>query len=309
MVHWFDDCCHLGQLLPEAPYEQVLLQAEEEMKNKEKDGVVDSRTKKKYKPKLSNKARMIFGSMIRAQTPPRLGLSAQLLPSSPSKIPPTSSSPTKFSGSSPTKSNQVKNYANNLPAQKNVWNGRRILLSRSLILSNDRRNMVETEVRRHGGVVVHPPVSSSKAIIGTSIAGEEGDNEDEEDELESDSDAEEEMQFEIDLAERRAIGGTLPISTKYKYKDIKEAVLIMEGEVDVFVTKYRSGLGYIAALTASSHGRRDVSIGTIPWLFFCHDSGSISPPTAQLLHYPVQRGFVEGIRGKVCPQVCYLICY
>lgn len=308
LIHWFDDCCKLGQRLSEEPYERSLLEVEEKIKRGEygTTGGEGNTSAKRLKPRLSSKTKMMYQAMMRAQTPPRGSSGAgpasssqpKILPiSSPSKIPATSSSPTKPSASSPLKF-RVKDYANSPPLPHDVWQGRRVLLSHSLMLSSDRRSMVEYEVQRYGGVIVRPTPPSSKMPVETSVAGEAGE---EEDDLDHDSEVDEQMQFDIEFAERqwKKNPDELRISDKYIRKDAQEALLVMRGETDVFVTKYRSGLGYLAALSRANERERDIPVGTLPWLFYCHATGSIAPPSAQLLHFPVRRGCVDGIRGKV----------
>lgn len=175
----------------------------------------------------------------------------------------------------------------------NVWKGRRILLSHSLLLSKDRRRTVEREVERAGGVVV--PTRDGVPGYG---------NED-----------------------------VPPETEEYRDREIQEARLLatLNPPVDVYITKYRSGLAYLTALLRSSHSNpkskthkdlqvddsedeqilfstsgkqtvqepRELSIGSLAWLFFVHHSTAITPPTGQLLHYPVRRGAVPGLAGKV----------
>jgi hypothetical protein len=90
---------------------------------------------------------------------------------------------------------------------------------------------------------------------------------------------------------------TVTLSQWYQSRDMDEAQLILKGGVDIFITKYRSGLAYVAATTPIED--KYVVIGTLPWVFYVHRSDARTAPTAQLLHYPVRRGGVPGIRKLV----------
>ncbi|KAJ7594325.1 hypothetical protein C8J56DRAFT_854426 [Mycena floridula] len=62
---------------------------------------------------------------------------------------------------------------------------------------------------------------------------------------------------------------------------------------DVFITQIRSGKAYIKA---ARHGK---TIGTLAWLFHVHNTGVISRPVDQLLHYPIPKKPITGFSGQV----------
>ncbi|KAI0056886.1 hypothetical protein BV25DRAFT_1813329 [Artomyces pyxidatus] len=106
--------------------------------------------------------------------------------------------------------------------KRNVWEGRRLLLSSDLDLSDGRRLAVEAGILRSGGVVV-------------------------------------------------------------EYNEDDEAV-----EMDVLICRYRSGDLYIQAMNERK------LIGSLTWVFHVESTGSISPPSHQLLHYPIPKRPLEG---------------
>ncbi|KAG6888376.1 hypothetical protein C0995_008814 [Termitomyces sp. Mi166 len=130
---------------------------------------------------------------------------------------------------------------------KNVWEGRRVLLGRSLELSGSRRDAVEAEIRRAGGKIV-------------------------------------------------------------LYEGGKDEEAAAVDECDVFVTRFRSGKAYVQA--CFSHHiilpcysdifkavRQNKTIGTLPWVFHVHSTGTLSPPMDQLLWYPIPKRPIEGFSG------------
>ncbi|KAF7970484.1 hypothetical protein HWV62_23847 [Athelia sp. TMB] len=154
---------------------------------------------------------------------------------------------------------------------RDVWGGRRILLSTTLGLSEGRREAVEAGVRRAGGVVVRIPstpahfysASSSRTKAnGTDNQGQ-GDGE----EALKESEAEED-----------AIEGT-----------------------DIFITRWRGGRAYRKAM--KSHK----TVASLSWLFFAASlppsspgpssaggGGGLPSPTEQLLHFPIPPGPCKG---------------
>ncbi|KAG6853738.1 hypothetical protein C0991_001873 [Blastosporella zonata] len=113
---------------------------------------------------------------------------------------------------------------------KNVWEARRVLLSRSLELSGTRLDAVESEIRRAGGNVV-------------------------------------------------------------LYEGGKDEEAAAVDQCDVFVTRFRSGKAYVQAV------RHVKTIGTLPWVFHVHATGTLSAPMDQLLWYPIPRRPIEGFSG------------
>ncbi|PVF93787.1 hypothetical protein CPB86DRAFT_829076 [Serendipita vermifera] len=272
MVHWFDDCFKIEQRLPEEPYEQPLIDAERQeaapATDEEGKPIVGPRPKPPIVT-MSKEARDFYTSLENANTPPS------------NNEPAEDSSSKRDSGS----------YSSGSRSQRaDVWEGRRILLSNSLLISKERRETVEREIMRHGGHVVHPDYRKRQK-----------DNEqDENDKIQ------ETCWQEIEYAEalrnpelskieddKRYI---VKLSAWYRSRDKDEAREIHDKKVDVLITKYRSGLAYLAVMESIDEG--DVVVGTLQWLFYVHASGSRVAPTAQLLHFPIPRGSVPGIRDK-----------
>ncbi|KDQ26961.1 hypothetical protein PLEOSDRAFT_168763 [Pleurotus ostreatus PC15] len=69
-------------------------------------------------------------------------------------------------------------------------------------------------------------------------------------------------------------------------EDEEETILV--DEADVLITRYRAGKAYFKALTSHK------IIGSLSWLFHVHSSAILSPPTDQLLHYPLPRRGIDG---------------
>lgn len=267
LVHWFDDCFKVEHRLPEGPYEEPLLQAEHEIRQLENgEQLLKSDTPvKRGIIRIPERAKLFYDALKRAGTPP--------LNESPSKS--TSS----------------------IRPQTDVWDGRRLLLSRSLMLSHDRRSTVIREIERCGGIVVSADfggIRARKGDVDNQDAGME-----EENEPDSDAEMEEDLQFELEFADGARTRDDLKLSERYRVSDKNEALLVIEGQVDVLVTKYRSGLAYLAALHRAGT-QKEVAIATLPWVFYVQYSRAITSPKSQLLHFPVRRGAVQEIRGKVC---------
>lgn len=276
LVHWFDDCYKVQHRLPEQPYEEALLQAEREIRQQPNgEEVLQSDVPiHRKRLKLPDQAKSFYEALRMGGTPPESGSSA-------------------------------KDRISSVKPHSDVWRGRRILLSHSLMLSKDRRRTVATEIERFGGQVVSVDRKKDAIRPESFSLGGNGNQDvdmDEAEELGSDADLEEDVQFEVTFAKEReqAEKDGLKLSTRYRAKDLREAILVMGDQVDVLVTKYRSGLAYLVALHSGSKGRQEVAIATLPWVFYVQEIGAFSAPTSQLLHFPVRRGAVPEIQGKVC---------
>jgi hypothetical protein len=316
LVHWFDDCFKVEHRLPEGPYEKPLLDAERQYLDADGNWIepvgqaAQASTKDNSdhgRPAVSEKAKAFYDTLARAKTPTSSSPFPLSLEPSPSKRPlsPTKRlsspgsmskfvdrqfSPTKGKGQTPRAQEIVGGES--APGHANVWKGRRVLLSHSLNLSKDRRRTVEREVERAGGIIV-PNKAIPKSDDSTGYGGDD---------------------VSLD-------------SEEYRERERKEAYILTTANplVDVYITKYRSGLAYLTAVLQASkkpkqvqvedseeeqmqllpmtsgkrESSRDISIGSLAWLFYVHFSTAITPPTGQLLHYPVQRGPVSGLEGKV----------
>jgi hypothetical protein len=278
LVHWFDDCFKVEHRLPERPYEEALLKLEREMRQQTNgEEILQSvAPTKRKKMKLPERAKSFYDALNMASTPPQ----------------PNST---------------TKNTIGLVKPHLDVWHGRRILLSHSLMLSKDRRTTVATEIKRCGGVVVTVDLKKTTGDIASSQAEDAGHDIslEEVDELDSDVELEEDLQFEIEFTkweDKSSRKDALKLSARYRAADLREAMLVMEGGVDVLVTKYRSGLAYLTALHGGV-GRKEVAVGTLPWVFYVQDLGAFSAPTSQLLHFPVRRGAAHNLKGKVCGSV------
>ncbi|KAA1476350.1 hypothetical protein DENSPDRAFT_807059 [Dentipellis sp. KUC8613] len=109
--------------------------------------------------------------------------------------------------------------------ERDIWRGRRILLSSDLELSDGRKGVVEAGIIRTGGFMLHT------------------DPENEESQMD---------------------------------------------EADVLISRYRWGPLYIKAVKGHK------LVGTLTWLFHVETIGTVSAPTAQLLHYPIPKKPIDG---------------
>ena len=274
MANWFDDCFKTEHRVPEAPYEQAILQAANEHGRTPAPNVDEVQLKRR----LSRSARNFYAALEKAT------------PETPLLVP--TSVPHERGRADVDSTSKHKTYK--------VWSGQSVLLSHSLLLSDERRKTVELELKRLGAQVVHA-ISPRADGNGDSVMDSEN---------EAQTELEECEQFELAFADHRPPGMVPTVSERYREKDRIEAAMIVSGGVDVLITKYRSGLPYVAAIqtirkpgkpSSNSQPYRDaMMVGTLAWLFYVHMNGSITPPTEQLLHFPIRLGAVEGIRGKVC---------
>ncbi|TFY62070.1 hypothetical protein EVG20_g6835 [Dentipellis fragilis] len=109
--------------------------------------------------------------------------------------------------------------------ERDIWRGRRILLSSDLELSDGRKDVVEAGIIRTGGIMLHT------------------DPENEESQMD---------------------------------------------EADALISRYRWGPLYIKAVKGHK------LVGTLTWLFHVETIGTVSAPTAQLLHYPIPKKPIDG---------------
>ncbi|KAH9931350.1 uncharacterized protein B0H18DRAFT_991337 [Fomitopsis serialis] len=87
---------------------------------------------------------------------------------------------------------------------------------------------------------------------------------------------------------RREGGVVVELDTTKKGRELVEDEVAKVDEADVFVTAYRSGPAFVKAY------KENKTIGTLPWVWYCRATGSISHPTDQLVHYPIPRRPIEG---------------
>ncbi|KAI0318294.1 hypothetical protein OF83DRAFT_1116811 [Amylostereum chailletii] len=66
----------------------------------------------------------------------------------------------------------------------------------------------------------------------------------------------------------------------------------IEEDVDVVIARHRWGDVYVRAVRARK------LVGTLTWLFHVQSTGAITPPTDQLVHYPVPRKPIEGFADE-----------
>lgn len=147
-----------------------------------------------------------------------------------------------------------------------MWNGRRVLLSRTLQLFGGRRTSVEASIERAGGVVVKFP----------------GDEDEEEPEEEYEVEAED--------------GGNMKKMTRLarNERQRRRAEAQAVAECDILVTRWRYGRAYVEAV------RTHKTIGTLAWLYHVQATGVLVRPVNQLLHYPVPKRIIEGFSNHVC---------
>jgi len=65
------------------------------------------------------------------------------------------------------------------------------------------------------------------------------------------------------------------------------------GEADVYVGHFREGDDYVTA------SRRHAHVGNLTWLYWMFAHGEWTNPTNRLLHYPIVKGGIPEMRGKV----------
>ncbi|KAI0808899.1 hypothetical protein BC629DRAFT_1480149, partial [Irpex lacteus] len=73
----------------------------------------------------------------------------------------------------------------------------------------------------------------------------------------------------------------------------EEEELAMIEEADVYVTRFRSGRGFVKAY------RLNKTIGTLPWLWYVRATGTLTRPVDQLLHYPIPKRPIEGFARHI----------
>ncbi|KAF9499450.1 hypothetical protein BDN71DRAFT_1442113 [Pleurotus eryngii] len=97
-----------------------------------------------------------------------------------------------------------------------------------------------------------------------------------------------ERQLTLESSMERAGGVVVrkPESQMDLDEDEEETTLV--DEADVLITRFRAGKAYFKALTSHK------IIGSLSWLFHVHSSTILSPPTDQLLHYPLPRRGIDG---------------
>ncbi|KAF9037073.1 hypothetical protein BJ165DRAFT_1375475 [Panaeolus papilionaceus] len=156
-------------------------------------------------------------------------------------------------------------------AHTQVWNGKRILLSRTLQVWQGRFEAVQKGIERAGGTVVR------------------FDGDDEEEEM---AEGEERVNGDGDGGgSQKAMLGPLRLSKSEKRRRKREAEAV--DNCDVYVTRWRNGRAFINAFNQGK------IIGTLAWLFQVQSSGIMSNPPDQLLHYPIPQRIIEGISNHV----------
>lgn len=64
-------------------------------------------------------------------------------------------------------------------------------------------------------------------------------------------------------------------------------------EADVYIGQYREGDDYVLASRRSAH------VGNLTWLYWMFAHGEWTNPYDRLLHYPIVRGGIPGMKDKV----------
>ncbi|PPQ92154.1 hypothetical protein CVT25_008779 [Psilocybe cyanescens] len=186
----------------------------------------------------------------------------------------------------------------------NVWQGRRILLSRTLQLTGARRASVQAGIERAGGVVVRYEGDGDEgdgeeqeaAHAQEDQQGKEGagGGEKEKEKVgtgEGEKNAAGQQKEQENATDAGARTPTRTLSRQERRRRRREAEKVPE--CDVLVTRWREGRGYVQAV------RTHKLIGTLAWLFHVQACGVLSHPMNQLLHYPVPKRRIEGFYHHV----------
>ena len=64
-------------------------------------------------------------------------------------------------------------------------------------------------------------------------------------------------------------------------------------ECDVLITRWRHGSAYLSAIQDGK------TVGTLAWLYHVESTGVFTPPTDQLLHYPIPKKPIQGFSSHV----------
>jgi hypothetical protein len=133
-ISWFDDSYKTEHLLPEGPYEQAVIEAEARAKEEGKS--TEDKGKGKALPippaiKPSRGAQNFYAGLEKANAA------------------------TDGSNKETTSESSLKSEASG-SSNGGVWEGRKILLSNSLLITDGRRSIVEKEIQRAGGSIVTP---------------------------------------------------------------------------------------------------------------------------------------------------------
>ncbi|KAH6906233.1 hypothetical protein BKA70DRAFT_439614 [Coprinopsis sp. MPI-PUGE-AT-0042] len=164
---------------------------------------------------------------------------------------------------------------------KDVWHGKSFLLSRTLKLAGGRRQAVEASIRRAGGTI--------ERFEGDEDAWYDVDGEEEE---VVDEDRGGRVQGLVEPTQAKpTISNTEKQRRARNERDLerREAETIKSGTVDVYVTRWREGRGYVQA-----HQGSRTTIGTLAWVYHVQSTGVFTRPMDQLLHYPIPRGKIGG---------------
>lgn len=148
--------------------------------------------------------------------------------------------------------------------KKNVWNGKRILLSWTLSLYGSRREAVEAGIRRAGGMVLRYPTDDDEDL--TTEAREK----------------------RRDKKEARAVDECDILITRWRsgrsYGRVCSKSFVLFNMTHVHHQAFRL----------------HKTIGTMAWLYHVESSGQTPRPVDQLLHYPVPRTPINNFGMHVC---------
>ncbi|KAH6890227.1 hypothetical protein BKA70DRAFT_1442221 [Coprinopsis sp. MPI-PUGE-AT-0042] len=272
LPHWFDDCVRLGisaETLDTKPYEwpnppyltngslsllHLIKPPNEHEKQRKKAGNIERDPLKKS----------VYESSVK------------LTPNGEKR----NLDVTAFSVGLPGTSANTHAPATTTGQKKDVWHGKSFLLSRTLKLAGGRRQAVEASIRRAGGTI--------ERFEGDEDAWYDVDGEEEE---VVDEDRGGRVQGVVEPTQPKpTISQTEKQRRAGKERDLerREAESIKSGTVDVYVTRWREGRGYVQAHQSSK------TIGTLAWVYHVQSTGVFTRPMDQLLHYPIPRGKIGG---------------
>ncbi|TFK17473.1 hypothetical protein FA15DRAFT_761050 [Coprinopsis marcescibilis] len=181
---------------------------------------------------------------------------------------------------------------------KNVWKGRRIILARNLRLVGRRREAVEVGIRRAGGVVVRWEGDEDMVEVPEDLVSAVNAANADASMLAPNSSVRigpRKSPSRMSAPERKELdrkeGMLNQLRRKERALDRIEARVVKEGQVDVYVCRWREGRGYVEAF------QKHRTIGTLAWLYHVQSTGVVTRPLDQLLHYPIPKRRIEGFNA------------
>lgn len=99
--------------------------------------------------------------------------------------------------------------------------------------------------------------------------------------------------LELDTQRRESVEARIRLSGGVVVRTQEEDEGIAVEHADILITRFRTGTTYAKALASGK------TIGTLAWLFYVEQTGILSRPRDQLLHYPVRDKPIQGFSDHV----------